>query len=68
MELGGLEEELTEVSAGRLASGSRWGEEGTKQLEHMAHGMTVITPSPAVLFIYLPFSCFADGRAQAGLE
>lgn len=62
------------VSGGCLASGSRWGG-GAKQLEHMADcqqardlGLFLLTPSPADLFIYLPFSGFAEGREQAGLE
>ena len=48
---------------------------GTKQLEHMAAcqqardlGLFLLTPSPADLFIYLPFSRSAEGREQAGLE
>lgn len=63
------------VSGGCLASGSRWGGGGAKQLEHMADcqqardlGLFLLTPSPADLFIYLPFSRFAEGREQAGLE
>lgn len=76
MELGGLEEELTQVSVGVV-----WlvvyvgGGVMSKQLEHMAgcqqcrdQGLFLLTASPPDLFIYLPFSRFVEGREQAGLE
>lgn len=67
IELGWLEEDLTEVLVGVV-----WlvvyGEEDQTAGTYSSLGLFLLTPSPTDLFIYLSFTRFAEGREPAGLE
>lgn len=67
MRLGGLEEELTEVSVGVEEEDLTAGTHGWLSTAQRPKATRLLTPSPPDLFIYLPFSCIAEGREQSDL-